>query len=181
MTMAKAEDSVSLLVPHKTVWFRLTEFNRWDEWLQIPNAGTYGLGENMRPLGGEGTEMRFGLFSGEVMNQTMRMTQWDPPRHLAMEVEGWNWKASVTPKARENEKVGKGMGAVPALRLCYSADVAPVSDMETTLTFRMEAEFTHPIFGPIFNLLIPTRRSLRRFTVDFTTRFCHSFERSKAA
>ncbi|MBI5241213.1 MAG: hypothetical protein HY926_12140 [Elusimicrobia bacterium] len=179
--MAKAEDSVSLLVPHKMVWQRLTEFNRWDEWLRIPDAGNKGLGDNMRWLGGEGTEMRFGLYNGGELAQTMRMTEWDPPRHLAMELEGWNWKASVAPKARSREKMGSSMGAVPALRLRYSADLAPVSDLETTFTFRMEAEFTHRFFGPLFNLLIPVRRDLKRLAAEFTNSFSHSFDRRKAA
>jgi hypothetical protein len=179
--MAKAEDTISILVPHKMVWQRLTEFDRWDGWLKIPDAGTKGLGESMRLIGGEGGGMRFGLYNGGELAQTMRMTEWDPPRHLAMELEGWNWKPSVDPKARSHEKMGSSMGAIPALRLCYSADVNPVSDLESSLTFRMEAEFTHRFFGPLFNLLIPVRRDLKRLTTEFTNSFSHSFDRHKAA
>ena len=183
MTMAKVEDSVTLLLPHKTVWHRLIEFTRWDEWLHIPDAGTKGLGENMRCLGGEGTEMRFGLYSGGVLKQTMKVTEWDPPKRLAMALEGWNWKAifnereaKVTPEGRAKMVCNWG-----ALSLAYGADVQPVSDLETKFSFQMEAEFTHSVCGPLFNLVYPLRSQMRRITSDFTARFTQSFERHRAA
>jgi hypothetical protein len=183
--MAKVEDSVSLLVPAKTVWYRLIEFNRWDEWLwmHISADARVAMGETMRCLGGEGTEMRFGLFGGGVQKQTMRVTEWDPPRRLALSLDGWNWKSVMRPDFKGNEKAAELIGTLAAVSLTYSANVAPVSDLETRFTFQIEAAFTHPIGGPLLTLLyfIPWRFSMRREAAEFTSRFTQSFEKTRAA
>ena len=70
-----------------------------------------------------------------------------------------------------------------AVSLTCSAEVAPVSDLETRLTFRMEAAFTHPIMGPLLSLVyfIPGRSAMRRSVSGFTSRFTQSFEKRGAA
>lgn len=194
MVMVRAEDSISLLVPAKSVWYRLIEFDRWDEWLwrNVPADGKVAMGDNMRPLGGEGLEMRFGLFGDGVQKQTMRVTEWDPPRRLALSLEGWNWRAVERPETRGKERVMEAMGkeratqaigTFAAMTLAYSAEVSPVSDTETKLTFRIEAGFTHPIGGPLLNLFycIPWRMSMRKLAADFTESITRSFEKPKAA
>jgi hypothetical protein len=185
MTMAKVEDTVSLLVPAKTVWYRLIEFNRWDEWLwmHISADAKIALGENMRPLGGEGTEMRFGIFGGGVQKQTMRVTEWDPPRRLAISLEGWNCKSVTKPGSKVSERAKETIGSLMAMSLTYSAEVTPVSDLETRFTFRIEAAMTHPIGGPLMTLFcfIPWRLSMRREAAEFTSRFTQSFEKTRTA
>ncbi|MCX5795700.1 MAG: SRPBCC family protein [Elusimicrobia bacterium] len=182
--MAIVEDSVSLLVPARTVWYRLIEFERWDEllWAHIPKDAKIALGDTMRLLGGEGTEMRFGLFGGGVLKQTLRVTAWDPPKRLDLSFEGWNPKSVVNSKNKMNDRAANLMGTLGAVSFACSAEVAPVSDLETRFTFRMEAAFTHPIMGPLLSLLyvIPGRSAMRSSVEGFTSRFAQSFEKPKA-
>ena len=180
--MTKVEDSVSLLMPQKNVWLRLTEFDHWNEWLQLRDPWDKALGESMRFLGGEGTEMRFGRYNGETLMQTMRVTEWDPPRRLTMTIEGWNWKGGVNPKLKRlPEKRAKAAGERGSLKLAYGAELIPVTEQETNFIFRMEAEFTHPFLGFFLNLAYPIRRHLTGMAGDFTARFTKSLERHRAA
>lgn len=181
----KTEDSISLLLPAKTVWYRLIEFERWNDWFweHITKDGKMAMGDTMRLLGGEGTEMRFGLFGDGVQKQTMRITEWDPPRRLTLALDGWNWKACISTKGKMDERAGKLMGTLAAISFSLTCEVTPVSDLETKLTFAMESSMTHPIAGPLLTLVyyLPWRSSMRRSVEEFTSRVAQSFESTKAA
>lgn len=183
--MAKIEDSVSLLVPAKSVWYRLIEFERWDGWLWAHSlaADKMAMGDTMRLLGGEGTVMRFGLFGGVVQKQTLRVTVWDPPRRLALSLEGWNWKSAINPESKMSERAAKLLGTLGAVDFSCSAEVSPISDLETKFTFGMDSSFTHPMMGPLLTLLyfFPGRSAMRRSVEGFTSGFAQSFEKPRAA
>jgi uncharacterized protein YndB with AHSA1/START domain len=177
--MAIAEDKISLLVPAPRVWKLVTDFTRWKDWLQVPQATTRGLGEDLRLLAGEGIDMRFGLFHGDILMQTMRVAEWDPPRRLVLELEGWNWKALlVAPKRRIKVKVVNRSWLMPDLVLSYAVEVTPASDNESTLCFRAEGSFLHKnwfaawIFNSVYVFVM--RRILRKTAEGFTARFARS-------
>lgn len=175
--MAIGEDTTKFLVSTPRAWQRLSDFSRWKEWLAIPDARDKGLGNDLRVLTGEKTEMKLGMFAGDIQMQTFNVTQWDPPRLLAIEIDGWNL---VTAAIQTDGEIKPGRGGViyatiKALKFSCTAELTPEGESESQIRFRVEAYFTDPIGGLLFNATYPMRRTLQKIAVKFNSNFIQSF------
>ena len=151
--MAIAEDTSSIMVSTPRAWARLTEFYRWKEGLHVPDAQEKGLGDDFRGLGGEKTEMKLGLFSGEKQMQNFVVSDWDPPRHVTLTLDGWNFEHAAIYKGKPVQGLEGRMIAsrIMALSLPWNT---PVSSPKPRCS-SPPSPLTNGIVGPLLNLLLP--------------------------
>ncbi len=174
--MAIAEDTSSIMVSTPRAWARLTDFSRWKEWLHVPDAQEKGLGDDFRVLCGEKTEMKLGLFSGEKQMQNFVVSDWDPPRHLTLTLDGWNFEHAAIYKGKPIQGLeGRMIASTKSMALSYTVELTPVSESETKMLFRAEVRFTNGIVGPLLNLLLPMKHTLTKVAMKFTDNFAKSF------
>lgn len=172
--MTTAEDSISLLVAPEQIWKVLADVPRW--WpVYFHESAKYrdtGWSDKVLLLNGEGASARFGLYAEGTLLQTMRISEWSPPRRLVLSSEPWNPERASLTAMRED--FGKGrlrqlVTTVNATRFSISFDLSGVSQRETKLSTRIECEFSNPFVNML--LTFPMKRVLRRSANYFVRKF----------
>ncbi len=175
--MAIGKSSTSFLLGQQEAWRRVTDFSKWQKWFWIPKASEKGLGDTIKAVVGEGEAMQLGFYCGDKLMQPCRIKEWTPPEHLLLILDEWNVEGGAyIGKKRIPGFLGTFMGNMKAEKLRITLDLSPTSPTETRMDMSIEVEFTHLIFGPLFNLF-PLGGELGMICDSFQKRFTQSLEK----
>lgn len=165
--MAKGGDSITLLAPPQAIWDRLVDFDRWTKWFHVPFPNN-GWGVDFQAVDKPGPAARVALRKKGKPLQVFQVVEWTPPQRFKLQLTQWVL----------NKYIHGGAGSMGASILLV---LTPNDKGETVVTMELEAEYTHPFFGPIYNLLIPLGGTLDRIAFEFFRRFPASLAEAESS